>query len=175
MTEEEFQACMTAMAGGDRQALKAVYHAYLKLIFAVVYDTVRQREEAEDITSEFFIKLFHIAGTYRAGNGHKKWLVTIAKNMAIDRIRKTGRETPAEVLPEPEQEQPEFTEQIVNRVTLKQAVAGLKPDEREILDLKAVGQFTFAEIAQMTGRPMGTVTWLYNSAIQKLRRCRQWI
>lgn len=175
MTEEEFQACMLAMAEGDRQALKGVYHAYLKLIYAVIYDTIKQREEAEDITSEFFIKLYQIAGTYRSGNGHKRWLVTIAKNMAIDRIRKIDRETLVEVMPEPDQQEPEFTEQIVNNLTLKEAISTLKPDEKEILDLKTVGQFTFAEIADMTGRPMGTITWIYNNAIKKLRRCKQWI
>lgn len=175
MTEEEFQACMLAITKGDRQALKEVYNAYLKLIYAVIYDTIKQREEAEDITSEFFIKLYQIAGTYRSGNGHKRWLVTIAKNMAIDRIRKIDRETLVDVMPEPEQQEPEFTEQIVNNLTLKEAISTLKPDEKEILDLKTVGQFTFAEIADMTGRPMGTVTWLYNNAIKKLRRCKQWI
>ena len=55
---------------------------------------------------------------------------------------------------------------------MKQAVATLKPEEQEILDLKVVGGFTFKEIAEMKGRPIGTITWIYNQAIQKLRRCR---
>lgn len=89
---------MSAIERGDREGLRRVYDEYLKLIFAVVYDTIGQREEAEDITSEFFIKLYKIAGAYRPGNGHKRWLVTIAKNMAVDRVRKLDRELLA---PEP--------------------------------------------------------------------------
>ena len=58
MTDREFGKYMSAIAQGDRESLRAVYDEYLKLIFAVVYDTIRQREEAEDVTSEFFIKLY---------------------------------------------------------------------------------------------------------------------
>ena len=57
MTDREFEQCMSAMAAGDRDSLRHIYDAYLKLIYAVVYDTIGQREEAEDVTSEFFIKL----------------------------------------------------------------------------------------------------------------------
>lgn len=81
MTDREFGKYMSAIAQGDRESLRAVYDEYLKLIFAVVYDTIRQREEAEDVTSEFFIKLYRIADSYKKGTGHKRWLVTIAKNM----------------------------------------------------------------------------------------------
>ena len=54
---------------------------------------------------------------------------------------------------------------------MAQAMATLEPREKEIIDLKLVGQFKFKEIAEMTGMPMGTVTWLYNQGIKKLRRC----
>ena len=64
MTDREFEQCMSAMAAGDRDSLRHIYDAYLKLIYAVVYDTIGQREEAEDVTSEFFIKLYSIAGSY---------------------------------------------------------------------------------------------------------------
>ena len=142
------------MAAGDRDSLRHIYDAYLKLIYAVVYDTIGQREEAEDVTSEFFIKLYSIAGSYKPGNGHKKWLVTIARNMAVDRIRKIDREALVDEIPETGQSG-RMEEQVVNSVSLKVA-----------------GGFTFREISEIVGKPMGTVTWLYNSAIKRLRRCR---
>ena len=84
MTDEQFESCMLRMANGDRQALREIYDAYLNLIFAVIYNTIRQREEAEDLTSEFFIKLYGLAASYRSGNGHRKWLTVIARSMTID-------------------------------------------------------------------------------------------
>ena len=171
MTDIEFEECMAMMAQGNRDALRTVYEAYVKLIYAVVYDTIKQREEAEDIASEFFIKLYSIAESYRPGYGHKKWLVTIAKNMAVDRVRKLDREKLVDEIPETQTEST-MEGQVVNNVALKQAMDTLKSEEREILDLKVVGGFTFKEISEMMNKPMGTVTWLYNQAIGKLRRCK---
>lgn len=174
MTDREFESCMSAIERGDREGLRRVYDEYLKLIFAVVYDTIGQREEAEDITSEFFIKLYKIAGTYRPGNGHKRWLVTIAKNMAVDRVRKLDREllAPEQLSSDTGQSDTGMADRVVESVMLKEAAEALKADEREVLDLKVVGGFTFREIAELKGKPLGTVTWLYNQAINKLRRCK---
>ena len=57
MTDNEFQSAMDALVNGNKNGLKAIYDAYMKLIYAVVYDVVKRREDAEDVTSEFFIKM----------------------------------------------------------------------------------------------------------------------
>ena len=174
MTDKEFDGLMSAMADGSRAALKQIYEEYVKLVYAVIYDTMKSREEAEDITSEFFIKLFGIAGKYKPGNGHKKWLVTIARNMAIDRIRKLDREIVVDEFPEYGNTEDCFEEQAALRMTMKQAMEGLKSEERQVLDLKVVGGFTFKDISELLDKPQGTVSWLYNNAIKKLRRCQKW-
>jgi RNA polymerase sigma factor (sigma-70 family) len=91
--------------------------------------------------------------------------------MAVDRIRKIDREALVDEIPETGQSG-SMEEQVVNSVSLKVAMESLKPDEREIVDMKVAGGFTFREISEIVGKPMGTVTWLYNSAIKRLRRCR---
>ena len=131
MTDKEFEQCMSAMAAGDRDSLRHIYDAYLKLIYAVVYDTIGQREEAEDVTSEFFIKLYSVAGSYKPGNGHKKWLVTIARNMAVDRIRKIDREALVDEIPETGRSG-SMEEQVVNSVSLKVAMESLKPGRSRV-------------------------------------------
>ena len=47
----------------------------------------------------------------------------------------------------------------------------LKPSERQVVSLKVLGELTFKEIADIMDIPMGTVTWKYQNAIKKLRRC----
>ncbi len=185
MTDREFQSAISEIAKGNKDGLRVIYESYVKLIYAVVYDTVGRREEAEDITSEFFIKLVKIAPTFKKGSPHKTWLVTIAKNMAIDSIRKNSREMLImDNGNQPEssdnQEQPRQWEDsrqatVEDRVTLtedmRRAMKTLLPREKEVIDLKLVGQFKFKEIATMMNAPIGTVTWLYNQGIIKLRRC----
>lgn len=170
MTDEQFESCMLRMANGDRQALREIYDAYLNLIFAVIYNTIRQREEAEDLTSEFFIKLYGLAASYRSGNGHRKWLTVIARNMTIDRIRRLDREIVADELPEPGGDGEDFSERVADRETLKSMINELTPAEKEVLDMKCGGELTFKEISEILEKPMGTVSWLYNSAIKKLRK-----
>lgn len=181
MTDTEFQLAMDGLVNGNKLGLKSIYDAYVKLIYAVIYDVVKRKEDAEDITSEFFIKLIRVASTFKKGSPHKTWLVTIARNMAIDFIRKNNREVlefdsedNKEGLIESSSDKAgvsQVEEQAVLAEDMRQAMKTLSPKEKEVVDLKLLGQFKFKEISQMTGQPMGTVTWLYNQGISKLRRC----
>ena len=55
MEEKQFDACMERMKSGDKDALHEIYEAYLGYIYAIVRQTVSNREDAEDVTSEFFM------------------------------------------------------------------------------------------------------------------------
>ncbi len=191
MEEKAFEECMKRMASGDRDALREVYEAYLKLIFSVCMNQLKQREAAEDVASDFFIRLFQSAGSFRGNGHHKAWLITIAKNMCIDYMRKNGREMA--ILDEDTEETdgakrevssdaagaspmfhrsdgPSMAEQATNRLTLEAAMKLLTAVEKEIVDMKLTGGFTFREISEMLSMAQGTVSWHYNEAMKKLRR-----
>lgn len=53
-------------------------------------DIVKSPQDAEDLTSDFFLKLWDTAGQYRKGTGHKRYLTVMAKNLALDSIKKGG-------------------------------------------------------------------------------------
>lgn len=174
MEEKQFHACMKKIKSGDKSALREIYEAYIGYIYSVVFQVVRNKEDAEDITSEFFIKLWRLADTYRSGKGHKAWLAAIARNMAVDLLRKNKREVLTEDFADnmPENASEDDVEgEVVSDMSLKAALETLKPAEREIVNLKIMGEHTFQEIADILGQPMGTVTWRYQNAMKKLRRC----
>lgn len=182
MTNEEFQLAMQQLIAGNKEGLRTIYQSYMKLIYSVVFNTVHNKEDAEDITSEFFVKLVRVAGSYNFGSPHKTWLVTIAKNMSIDYMRKKSHEFAASGSSEDDSEEGIFDnladnscatleDSVVLANDMKNAMATLNEKEKEIVDMKLIGQFKFKEIADILGQPMGTVTWLYNQAIKKLRRC----
>ena len=194
MDENQFEECMHRMAAGNRDALREVYEEYLKLIFSVCFNQLRHRESAEDVASEFFIRLFRAAGTFKPNGHHKAWMITIAKNMCIDYMRKNGREMA--VLDEGYRDDPEgpgqelsaerneassgilmfhqdkgsMADSVVNHLTLEAAMKLLTSVEKEIIDMKLSGGLTFREIAEMLSMPQGTVAWHYNEGIKKLRR-----
>ena len=172
MTEQLFTESISQICKNEREGLRRIYEDYNPMIYSAVWEIVRNREDAEDLTSEFFIRLWNAADTYRPGRGHRAWMLTIARNMALDHLRKRRREEPVEELPEDSQGQKEFDEGVVNAVSLAQALQTLKEDEREIVNLKIMGELTFREIARMLGKPQGTVAWCYRTAIRKLREVR---
>lgn len=185
MTEERFEWCIHAMRRGNRDGLKEVYEEYGSYIYGIVRQLLPVREEAEDITADFFIKIWEKADSYKKGHGHKGWMATIARNMAVDHLRKQKREVLLDFQTEREEENgmpvsatgilkdetPDIGEQVVSEISIEEALSKLKDTERQIIHMKIMADMTFKEIAEALQMPIGTVSWHYREAIKKLRRC----
>jgi len=186
VTNQEFELCITRIKNGDKEGLKDIYEAYLGYIFRIVYEILKSRENAEDITSDFFIKLWEKVDSYRPGSGHKAFLTVMARNMAIDYLRKHKKEELSAMLNDlgaaPDEDyfkappgiNPEDNpteEEVISEMSLKAALESLGEAERQVVSLKVLGELTFKEITEILNCPMGTITWRYQNAIKKLRRC----
>lgn len=170
MNDQQFEENISRICRNEKDGLRAVYEAYNPLIYSVVLEILHSREDAEDVTSEFFIRLWDIAGTYRPGRGHRAWMITIAHNLAVDYLRKRQREDLTAEVPEYLQRGESFPEErLCHKLSLEQALKVLKDEERQIINLKIMGELTFREIADLLKKPQGTVAWSYRTAIQKLR------
>lgn len=189
MTEGRFETCIRNMNRGDRDALKEVYEEYVSYIYGIVRQLLSTREEAEDITSEFFIRLWEKSESYRGGSGHKGWMATIARNLAIDYIRKRKREEVVDFSTERETEEgvqnfsarsamcgerkieKSVEDQVLADISMEEALSQLKESERRVVHMKIIADMTFQEIADILEEPLGTVAWRYREAVKKLRRC----
>ena len=177
------------MNRGDRDALKEVYEEYVSYIYGIVRQLLSTREEAEDITSEFFIRLWEKSESYRGGSGHKGWMATIARNLAIDYIRKRTREEVVDFSTERETEEgvqnfsarsamreeskieKSVEDQVLADISMEEALSQLKESERRVVHMKIIADMTFQEIADILEESLGTVAWRYREAVKKLRRC----
>ena len=92
MNEHQFEEAVARMVRGDKSGLKEIYENYIGYIYRIIYDVLQNKENAEDVTSEFFIRLWDKAEQFKPGSGHKGYLATMARNMAIDFLRKHRRE-----------------------------------------------------------------------------------
>lgn len=170
MDDRSFEIAIEKMLRGDKEGLKDIYEAYTACIYSTILAIVRNKETAEDLTSEFFIKLWTIAGQYKFGGRHKAWLLTIARNMAMDALRKYKNQQTEPEIPK-EMAAPHNTEEdVMARLSFGEALKLLDEKEEAILTLKFMGECTFREIAEILDMPMGTVTWKYTRGIEKLRR-----
>ena len=170
MKEQLFNENIKRICRNDKEGLRQIYEDYCPMVYSAVWEVLCNRQDAEDVTSEFFIRLWDIADTYRPGKGHRAWLLTIAHNMAIDYLRKQKREVPTESAPEEfHPGQASHEDQLCQKISLEQAMMMLQQEERQIVTLKIMGELTFREIAAILRKPQGTVAWCYRKAIGKLR------
>ena len=181
MTNQDFDRCMQRMGAGDRDALKEIYEEYLGYVFSMIMGILRSREDAEDLSADLFVKLFTSAGSWRPGGGHKAYMGTMARNLAIDHLRKTGKMNTFGSL-DIEQEQQEILlhnensemcsaeDEVLSQMSFREAVDSLPEQARSIVTMKVLGGMTFREIAQVLQIPMGTVTWRYQDSMKRLRR-----
>lgn len=173
MTDEEFDACIELILHNKKTGLHKIYTSYSAYIYTIIYDVLKNKEDAEDVTTEFFIKIWKIAGKYQTGRGHRAWLGRIAHNMAIDYLRGMKRHDSYEEIQEAEElAGAGFETETIEKMSLKQAINTLEDTEQEIINMKILGQLTFQEIADILKKPIGTVSWKYRKAIEKLRRCQ---
>ena len=175
MENKKFEECMSRIRAGDKEALKEIYEAYHEYIFHLLLGITGNYHDAEDLSVEFFIKLWNQGAQYVPGGGHRRWMTVIARNLALDFLRKKGRELPLEeeqMTREADKspaEESGYTE-TEDSMYIEKALSSLNPAEREIIHMKVAGDLTFREIADVMKIPMGTVTWRYRQAVSKLRR-----
>lgn len=187
MSEQQFEEAVARMIRGERSGLKEIYECYIGYIYRIIYEVLQNKENAEDVTSDFFIRLWDKAEQFKPGGGHRGYLATMARNMAIDHLRKHKKEELTAMLQDietrPEEEEQRgakkitadasvcVEEEVIREMSIEEALSKLKPAERQIISLKILGEMTFKEISECMQIPMGTVTWKYQNAIKKLRRC----
>ncbi len=161
-----------------------------------IYNFVRQyshtKEDADDITQETFLKAWKHIKSFKTGKKFTTWLFTIARNSALDHIKKRkafsfsemdyfgsdsrtssssdGDKTSfAETIKDPEPLSPEIFEKKELSLELNKAMETLHPDWRAVLIMHYTDEMTFEEIATVLTRPMNTVKSWHRRALQKVR------
>ncbi len=142
------------MADGDKDALKAIYENYRAYIYHFLLGILKSKEDAEDVASEFFIRLYKNASKYKPGSGHKTYITTIERNMAIDFLRSKGRESLIEdIFPQKSDDSDVYiTEDMITAVTTAGGM-GVMADEGAAEDVasadvtanEAIGKVTMEE------------------------------
>lgn len=169
MTDKQFERRISMIQSGDKQGLKEIYAEYGKMIYQCAFQILHNKQDAEDVTSDFFMKLWKIADTYCFGGKHKRWLVTIARNMALDALKKkSALSLDSEDVPE-QSDGSSAEETVIGSIAVAEALKRLDDSEREIVNLHIFAEMTFKDIAAVLKKPIGTVTWKYRNAVLKLR------
>jgi RNA polymerase sigma-70 factor (ECF subfamily) len=156
---------------GDREAFELLYRRYVRPLFGLALRRLGDRGHAEDAVQEAFAAIWRSASTYRPERGAAGgWLYTVARNAIVDRLRRNGLATDAE-LPElvsSEPGPPDRAEDSYVSWRVHRALEELQPREREVVELAYWSGMSQSEVADYLGLPLGTVKTRTRSGLARL-------
>ena len=141
-------------------------------MYAYVASLLRDRSAAEEVTAQAFERAYRRRSSYRAGRGPvEAWLFGIARNAALDELRRQRRRARLEDEPAGSAASvAEEAEGLLRRETVRAALASLDARERDLIALKFAGGLSNAEIARVLGMSESNAGTRLHRTIEKLRR-----
>ncbi len=171
---------------GREVAYKELMRRYQRPVFSLIFRMVRNRELAEDLTQETFIKVLGAIESYRPEYRFSSWIFKIANNASIDQLRRRALDT-LSLDGSPHAETPDAIEatslqisdsaesaldEVANRELggqIEEAIGQLRPEYRSCILLRHVEGRPYEEIAEMLDLPLGTVKTYIHRARNELR------
>lgn len=167
--------------GGDENAFSVTVERHIGSVLNFAYHLTGTRDDAEDIVQETFLKAWKHLKTYRPEKSFKTWLYAIARNTAIDVLRKKknlpfsafetdeGENTLTDALVDPAPLSNELSILSEDSERLRVIVLKLPFDYRTVILLRYSEDLTFDEIGKILGKPLHTVKSQHRRALVKLR------
>jgi RNA polymerase sigma-70 factor, ECF subfamily len=160
---------------GDRDALEELYLEHFDRIYSYLHMTVGNRHDAEDLTTQTFLKMLESIGRFQWGSApFSAWLFRIAHNLAMDHFRSRRRWQPEEEVPEPvgavEFSAEEEAMRVLSGESMLDLIEQLSDEQRQVLILKFVFDFSNVEAATVLDKTEGAVKSLQHRALASLQK-----
>jgi RNA polymerase sigma-70 factor (ECF subfamily) len=178
LSEDESGAeqLMARLSRRDQTALERLYDRYSPLVYSLLLRMTQETGSAEDLTQEVFLKVWRSAHLYESSRGSlEAWLVTVARNIALDHIRskrekqrrREDTESVAVAVSQPRTE--EWVDRRKRMGQVRSLMTALPEDQRRALELAYFEGLTQSEIAARLEQPLGTVKSWVRNALLRLR------
>ena len=162
--------------GRDAQAFAALYDRHGRVAYSLAYRIMGERQAAEDLVQESFLKMWRAAGSYRVERASvRTWVLSIVRNRGIDHLRSSAsrRKTQDKVEAQTPASQPSeaFGEAWRNSQgeQVREALRGLPQEQLKVLELAYFSGYTHTEIAGLLDLPLGTVKGRMRLGLKKVR------
>jgi RNA polymerase sigma factor (sigma-70 family) len=170
------EALLAGLAAGDADAAAAFVRRFQGRVYGLAVTILGDRGAAEDVAQEAFVRAWRHATTYDPRRGAvSSWLLTIARNLAIDRARLRGSRPvePEFIVSQLDHrdgaDDVDVAGRVAERDQLRGLLAALPPPQRRALVFSVYFGRTAKEIAELDGTPLGTVKTRIRDALLTLR------
>jgi len=157
---------------GDTVAFDEIMIRYERQIYRVCYRFVENRDDAQDLAQDVFVKAFEHLPTFRRESSFKTWLYRIAINHCLNHVKKHSQQF-VEVTEFTSSVRPSIQHQLEHeeqREHFRRLVKRLPPKQKAILELRINEQLSYEEIAKISGRSVSTIKASVFFALEKLRK-----
>ena len=150
----------------DEEAFEAIYYDTKYVVYSMITSIIKDRFLAEDIMQEVYMKMVEKINYYDPKYKFINWLLTLTKNLCLDHLK-----SKKEVLVESEalDSYQEIKEE-QKTLDINKYLKVLNEEEKQIVLLKIVKDLKHKDIALVLNKPLGTVLWIYNKAIKKMKK-----
>jgi RNA polymerase sigma-70 factor (ECF subfamily) len=160
---------------GNRDALEELYLLHFDRIYSYLHMSVGNRHDAEDLTTQVFVKMLESIGKFRWRSApFSAWLFRIAHNLAMDHFRANKRWQPEEEVPEPDPGEGSAAEEealeSIGRQSMLELIQNLSHEQQQVLTLKFVFNFSNAEAGTILEKTEGAIKSLQHRALASLQR-----
>lgn len=152
----------------DMSSYDTLYKEYYSIVYGIVFSILKNKESTEDVVQEIFLKIYNMDKERLPEKGELSWIYTVSKNEALNYLRKKKQEVNIEEIYEA-LEEPNEIEEFIDIYTYNKIISGLNEQEKQIVSLKILSNFTFKKIGQMLSMPTPTVQWKYYKAVDSLK------
>jgi RNA polymerase sigma-70 factor, ECF subfamily len=174
-TAEDVRVLVERAQHGDRDALEELYLLHFDRIYSYLHLSVGNRHDAEDLTTQTFLKMLEAIGRFRWQSvPFSAWLFRIAHNLAMDHFRTRRRLQTEDEVPEPAGSEESSAEDqaldSLGRAGMLELIERLSAEQRQVLTLKFLFGFVNAEVAGILGKSEGAVKSLQHRALASLEK-----
>ena len=155
---------------GDEEAFAEFYKLTAKGLYSYLMSVVGKKENAEDLMQDTYIRFRQNVQSYVRGTNPTAYLIQIGKNLALNFLKRSGYERQTDFSEWEPSDDGESVEKQADTTVTDAIAKVLNGDEAQIVKLHVVAGLKHREIAEITGKPLGTVLWTYNNSLNKLRK-----
>ena len=163
MTKKELEKIIQEFKNDNYDSFDLFYNETARGVYIFIYDILKNREKTEDVLQETYLRFIHTVSRYQKNTNVYNYLITIARNIAINIYNKEKKHiNDNEIVNNIKEDE--------NKEDLFYLLDYLDQTERQIVILHIFDKMKFREISDMLNIPLGTVLWQYNKAIKKLKK-----
>lgn len=161
-----------ALKQKNEQAFEDIYHQTKRGVYSIIFSVTKNHAATEDLMQDVYMKMMNSIDSYQAHTNFYNWLLTMARNQAIDYYRREKKVTQMDLndfdaINQSIESSPD------EETKFQLMIDMLEDDHRAIILLRMVDDLKFKEIAKILNKPIGTILWQYQQALKRLKEVEE--